>query len=290
MNTVAASQSDREEKVISAASGSLRQYLRDQYDYRLLLIFLIAKDIKVLLAQTVIGVGWILLRPLLSVLLMTLIFGMVVRIPSDGAPYLLFALSGMLPWSYFSGTIGKASGSLVNNSGLITKIYFPRTYMPLSVILGGLIELAATFTIFMVVAVMFYDHYPDHQIFWLPIPLILLLLTTTGVSLWLSALAVDFKDVRLASQYLIQLLMFAAPVVWPVSLLSKRLGSASDTVLEWYSFYPLVGIIEGFRGALLNSSEIEWAYVYKGFATSIFLLVSGFLYFRRRERLLADYV
>lgn len=280
----------QDEILITPASGNLWPFLKELYNFRELLLFLVWKDIKVQFAQTALGFGWLVLRPLLNVVVLTLVFGKLARVPSDGVPYLLFALSGMLAWSYFSGSVGKAALSLVGNSALITKIYFPRIYVPLSVVLSGLIEFTVTFAIFFVISIGFYHHMPTVALLSLPLAILLLLLTTVGASLWLAALAVDFRDVRHASQYLLQMLMFAAPIIWPLSLLSQRFGPGSEAFLRWYAFYPMVGVVEGFRHALLGTGTMPWEYLGPGFLTATVLISSGLYYFRRREQLMADVV
>lgn len=279
------------EVVLSARQDSLRAYLRELYEFRELLAFLVWKDIKVQFAHTTLGFGWLVLRPLLNVLILTLVFGKIARIPTGDIPYLLFAFASIVPWNYFSGVAGKAALSLTGaNSALITKVYFPRTYIPLSMALSGMVESIITVSIFLIVSILFYGRWPGLDMLWLPVPILLLLLTTAGFGLWLSALAVDFRDVRFASAYLLQLLMFTAPVIWPVAMIPARFGATGDNFLDWYAFYPLVGIVEGFRAALLGSTPMPWDYLAKGFATASVLAVSGLAYFRRRELLLADLV
>lgn len=272
---------------IKPEGGNLLPFLRELVEFRGLLLFLVWKDIKVQFAQTVLGFGWLVLRPLLNVLVLTFVFGKIARMPSDGAPYLLFALSGILPWSYFSGVVSKSAMSLVGNSAMVTKVYFPRTYLPLSMVVSGMVEFAVTLAIFFIVSMLFYGRMPSAQLLWLPVPIALLLLTTIGASLWLSALAVDFRDVRLATVYLLQILMFAAPVIWPISLLPQRLGPAGEQFAEWYALYPMVGIVEACRSALLGQ-PMPWDYLATGTLSASLLAIGGFLYFRRRERLLAD--
>lgn len=283
------SQPSSQETLITPDAGRWPAFWRELIEFRGLLAFMVLKDIKVQFAQTVLGFGWIVLRPLLNVAVLTLVFGNIARIPSDGAPYALFAMAGILPWSYFSGVTSKAALSLLSNSALVTKVYFPRVYLPLSVALGGLLEFVVTLALFLLISTLAYDHMPGAQLLWLWAPFLLLLATTLGASLWLAALAVDFRDVRHATQYLMQVLIFTAPVIWPASLLGQRFGDAGEAFLDWYSFYPLVGIVEGCRSALLGSA-MPWEALAKGAITSLLLAFAALAYFRRRERLLADRV
>lgn len=277
------------EVLITPESGQLGPFLRELYIFRELLSFLVWKDIKVQFAQTTLGLGWLILRPMLNVFVMTLVFGKIAKVPSDGAPYLLFALAGFMPWGYFQASVSKGAMSLVGNAALVTKIYFPRIYIPVSIMLSGLVEFMVTFCLFLVASA-FYGHLPPADIWMLPIPLFLLLLTTAGVSLWLASLAVDFRDVRYATQYLMQMMMFAAPVIWPLSLLPQRFGATGAHFLDWYAIYPLVGVVEGFRHTLLGTGSMPWSYIATGYVTAIVLIITGLAHFRRRERSLADLV
>lgn len=279
----------RPETLITPQSGTLGPFLRELIEFRSLLVFLAWKEIKVQFAQTVLGFGWLVLKPLLNVAILTLVFGKIARIPSDNAPYLLFALAGILPWGYFSSVASKSATSLLSNSALVTKVYFPRVYLPLSAALGGLVEFVITLILFILVSALIYGRLPGFHILWLWLPLLLLLVTTIGASLWLAALAVDFRDVRYATQYLLQLLMFTAPVIWPVSMLSQRFGVSGEAFLDLYSYYPLVGIVEGCRSALLGTA-MPWEALAKGAISALLLAGGGVLYFRKRERLLADFV
>lgn len=278
-----------EETLITPDSGRWLAFWRELFEFRGLLVFMILKDLKVQFAQTVLGTGWLVLRPLLNVAVLTLVFGKVAKMPSNDVPYALFAMAGFLPWSYFSSVTGKASLSLVSNASLLTKVYFPRAYLPLSVAAGGLAEFAITLLLFILFSSLFYGRVPGLHMLGLALPLLLLLATTLGASLYLAALAVDFRDVRHATQYLMQLLIFTAPVIWPASLVSARFGATGEAFMEWYAYYPLVGIVEGCRSALLGS-PMPWEALGKGALTATLMLAVGLWYFRRRERLLADTV
>lgn len=277
------------EVVISSEAGQLTAYLASFVAFRELLAFLVWKDLKVQVAQTALGFGWLVLRPLLNALVLTLVFGRLARLPSEGHPYLLFMLSGYLPWSYFAGVASKATNSLVGNSALVTKVYFPRVLLPASLVIAGLSELMVTFVLFLVVSGLIYGHAPGVNMLWLPVPLLLLMMTTAGFSIWLAALSVSFRDVRQAAGYILQMLMFLAPVIWPLSLLAQRFGIAADSWLlkGGAAIYPMVAVIEGFRRALLGGS-MPWDLLGFGFVSASLLLVSGMLYFHRCERRLAD--
>ncbi|ROH92029.1 ABC transporter permease [Stagnimonas aquatica] len=281
---------DKTEILITPEGGRLRGYLAALPAFHELLAFLVWKDLKVQVAQTTLGFGWLVLRPMLNVLVMSLVFGKLARLPSDGHPYLLFLLSAWLPWSYFTGVSSKATSSLLGNSALVTKVYFPRLLLPVSLVLGGLLEFLIVFVLFVLLSLAMTGSMPLAGLLWLPLPLLLLLLTTAGASFWLAALAARFRDVRNAASYLLQLLMFLAPVIWPLSLLAQRFGISADQ--HWlataYGLYPLVGVVEGFRRALLGSGEIPWQLLGLGFVSGSLLFISGLVYFQRSEKRLAD--
>jgi lipopolysaccharide transport system permease protein len=264
------------------------RYIGELWRGRELLGFLVWKEVKVQFAQTALGLAWLVVRPIMNVVVMTFIFGRLAKLPSDGQPYLLFALAGMLPWSYFSAVTSKSSMSLLGNTALITKIYFPRAYLPLSMVLAGLIEFAVTLMLFVVLSGLGYGVWPAINLPVLLLAFTLLMLFTVAMALWLAALAVDFRDVRHATAYILQILMFAAPVVWPVSLLGERLGA---NVVAIYGLYPMAGIVETFRAALFYTPDgVPVELLLPGTLVSLALLVSAIVYFRWRERGFADVV
>lgn len=276
------------EVTIESTGGRLGPYLRELPRHRGLLAFLVWKNLKVQYAQTALGFGWLLLRPLLHAAILTAIFSALARLPSDGVPYPLFALTGLLGWLYFSGVVGRSAGALQSNKALITKVYFPRLFLPLSQVLVGLAEFVATLLVVLAIAAV-YGYRPGLHLLWLPVPLALLLAVTTGTSIWLSALVVRFPDTRQMVGQILQLLMFAAPVIWPLSMLSSRLH-IDGTALLAYALYPLVGVIEGFRHCLLGSGTMPWALLGMGAVTATLLVATGLEYFRRSDRELADLV
>jgi len=275
--------------LITAEGGRLSGYLRSLVAFRELLLFLVWKDLKIQVAQTVLGFGWLVLRPLLNALVLTLVFGRLARLPSEGHPYLLFLLCGYLPWSYFSGVVSKAAGSLTSNAALVTKVYFPRLLLPIAMVLAGLSEFIVTLVFFLLMRVGLYGYFPGLGLLWMLFPLLLLLVTTAAISFWLSALAVHFRDVRQAATYLIQLMMFLAPVIWPLSMMTDRFGmTASAGFFKLaYGLYPLVGVVEGFRRALLGGA-MPWDLLVMGSVTASILFATGVIYFQRSEKRMAD--
>lgn len=274
------------EVLISSRQSSLKYYVGELSEYRQILYFLVWKNLKVQYAETVLGFGWLVLRPLLSVLILTTVFGKLAKIPTGDQPYALFVFSGMLVWNYFSGVSSSAANSMTGNAGLLTKIYFPRVFLPASEAISGLVEFSVTLCLFFVFSYIGYGLLPGWHTLFLPLPVGLLMISCLGLSLWLSTLAVDFRDVRYATTFLMQALMFAAPIVWPVSLLAERFG---DNVVGFYALYPVVGTVEGMRYVLLGG-EAPWAIMATSGLSASVLLISGIIFFQRRERLMADKV
>ena len=248
--------------------------------YRDLLFFLVVRGIKAKYAQSVLGIGWAIIQPLVTTLIFTIIFGRVAKVSSDGIPYFLFSLTAMVPWTYFSNTLTESSQSLIANSNLITKVYFPRLVLPLSAAFSKLLDFLITLVLLIVILV-FKQFYFSIDLIFLPILLIILLLTSLGTGLWLSAMAVQYRDVKHALTFLAQLLMYAAPVVYPTSNISEKYRFL-------YSLNPMVGVIEGFRSVFLHHQPMPWSFILNGAIVGTLLFVSGAFYFRKMEKNFAD--
>jgi lipopolysaccharide transport system permease protein len=248
--------------------------------YRELLFFLVWKDVLVRYKQTLLGVGWVLLQPILALALFSVVFGRLARIPSDGIPYAAFAFAGVVPWIYFSRVLLASPASLVSNPNLIRKVYFPRVLLPASVILGGLVDLLLGLTL-LVFLIPTADLSFTLRIAALPLFLVHLAAVAFGVALWLSALNARYRDVSALIPFGVQIWMFASPVVYPVSLVPAR----------WHALYalnPMVGVLEGFRWCLLGAGELPLLLVGLSFAVSAVIAATGLLYFQHSERVLAD--
>lgn len=256
--------------------------LRDVWDYRELLYFLVWRDVKVRYKQTVLGVTWVALQPLATTIVFTLIFGNLAKMPSDNLPYAVFALAGLLPWNYFSGAVGRGSQSLVGSANLISKVYFPRLIIPVSGVLGGLVDFAIVF-VMLVVLLFFYGYYPALSWLLLPFFLLLAIATALGVSLWLSALNVQYRDVGYLIPFFLQLWFFATPVVYPSSLIP-----APWNVL--YALNPMTGVVDGFRWALFGRGSAPGPILIVSVAAVIVVLITGLYVFKRMERTFADVV
>ncbi len=252
------------------------------WQYRGLLFFLIWRDVKVRYKQTLIGASWAILQPLLSMVIFTVIFGAFAQIPSDGLPYPLFAYTALLPWTYFAQAVGQSGVSVVNDSDLIKKVYFPRLIVPIAAAVAPLVDFAIAFVLLIGLMVWF-GIAPTLGIVVLPLFLLLALVTALTVSLFLSALNVRYRDVRHAIPFFIQFWMYASPVVYSVSLIPE----------QWrllYSLNPMVGVIEGFRWALLGKASPDFEVMAMSAAVVLVLFFGGIVYFKRMERTFADIV
>jgi len=257
---------------------------RELRAYRDLFYFLVARDVKVVYKQTILGFAWALIRPLFSMLLFTIIFGDLAQVSSDGAPYALFSYVALVPWLYFAAALSAAALSLVNNAPMLTKVYFPRLVFPLTAVTAPLVDFGIAFLITGVLMAWFRVA-PTANALFLPLLILLMILTAAGMGMWLAALAVQYRDVKHALPFLTQALMYAAPVVWPVSLLDARWGPWARAL---YGLYPMAGVIEGFRAALLGTTPMPWDLIGVGTLAALGLFVSGGLYFRRMEGVFAD--
>jgi lipopolysaccharide transport system permease protein len=253
---------------------------RELYRYRDLLLFLTLRSIKVMYAQSAIGIGWAVLQPLCSMLIFTVVFGRFAQIPSDGVPYALFSLAALVPWTYFSNALLEGSNSLVSQAQMITKVYFPRVILPLASVAAKLIDLAIA-SIILGLVMAWYQFAPTWNIVWLPLLVLIMVTAAAGLGMWLTSLAIHYRDVKHALTFIVQLIMYATPVVYPSSIVPERFQLV-------YALNPMVGVIEGFRAALLGTRPMPWAWIGVGAASATCMLLTGLLYFRQRERLFAD--
>jgi len=268
--------------VLKASRGWIALDLKGLWDYRELLYFLIWRDVKVKYKQTIIGAGWAILQPLVTMVVFTLVFKKIGNVPSDNIPYPIFAYTALLPWTLFSAGLNHSTTSLVAQSHLISKVYFPRMIIPLSATLAGIVDFAMAF--FVLLCMMFwYGIVPTAAIVSLPLFITIDLIAALGVGLWLAALNVRYRDVGQAIPFLVQIWMFASPVAYPVSALSEK----------WrvlYSLNPLVGVIEGFRWAILGNGTPDFLVMAVSAITMTGLLFTGIVYFKRTERTFADLI
>ncbi len=259
-----------------------KRCLSELWRYRELLYFLAWRDIKVRYKQAALGACWAILQPLLTMIIFTLFFGKLVGVPSNGVPYPLFAYCALVLWTYFSGVVGQAGQSMLGNTNLITKVYFPRVVMPASNALSGLLDLAIGLSL-LVPMLAYYRVQPGWSLLWAPVLLLGLILFTTGTSLILSALIVRFRDVKYTVPFVIQLGLFITPVIYPTSLIPRRFQALA-------ALNPLAGIVDGFRACLFPGTRLDPMLTAVSLTLCVLVFVGGFLYFRRAERFFADII
>ena len=255
---------------------------RELWEYRELLYFLIWRDVKVRYKQTALGAAWAVIQPFFMMVVFSLFFGRLAKVPSDGIPYPVFTFCALLPWQLFANALTESSNSLVGNQNLITKVYFPRLVVPISAVLGGLVDFVIAFVILLGM-MLYYGIVPGWAIVTLPGFILLAVLTALGVGLWLSALNVQYRDVRYTIGFLVQLWLFLTPVAYPSSIVPEKWRPL-------YGLNPMAGVVEGFRWALLGKSQPPGAMLWVSVAAVIVILFGGLYYFRRMEQQFADIV
>jgi lipopolysaccharide transport system permease protein len=267
--------------IIEARKGWWHFNWRDLWDYRELLFFLVWRDIKVRYKQTLLGASWALIQPTLQLVVFTIIFGRLAGVNTNGIPYPLFNLAGLLPWQFFANTVAQAANSLVGSASIVRKVYFPRLAIPTASVLAGTVDFGLSFLILL--ALMFwYQWAPTPAVFLLPLFLILGMITALGVGFWLSAINARYRDVRHATPFLIQLWLFATPVVYPSNLIEGHWQIV-------YALNPMVSVVEGFRWALLGTQPPSLL-MFISVTTAVALFSSGLLYFQTVERKFADII
>ena len=268
--------------IIEPSKGWVSLKLNELWEYRELLYFLTWRDVKVRYKQTALGAAWAILQPFLTMVVFSLFFGRLAEIPSEGVPYPIFAYTALIPWTFFATGMSMSSQSLVSSSNLITKVYFPRLIIPIATVLSGAVDFVLAFAVLLGMMV-FYGIFPTLNVLWLPAFLLLAFVTALGVGLWLSALNVQYRDVRYVIPFLTQFWLFATPIAYPSSLLEEPWRTV-------YGINPMVGVVEGFRWALLGTDTTPGPMVAVSAFAAIFLLVSGAFYFKRMEKSFADLV
>ena len=267
---------------IAPSKGWVPLKLSELWEYRELLYFLVWRDIKVRYKQTALGATWAIIQPFLTMVVFSLFFGHLAKMPSDGIPYPIFSFAALVPWAFFANGLSQSSNSLVGSSNLITKVYFPRLIIPLASSFSGVVDFLIAFAV--LIAMMFYyGLLPTLNVLWLPLFLLLAMVTSLGVGLWLSALNVEYRDVRFIVPFITQFWLFVTPIAYPSSLLPE----------PWHTLYglnPMVGVVEGFRWALLGRKTAPGPIIAVSSAAAIVILITGAFYFRRMEKTFADIV
>jgi len=268
--------------VVRPSRGWVSLKLSDLWEYRELFYFLTWRDIKVRYKQTILGAAWAIIQPFLTMVVFSLFFGKLAKMPSDGIPYPIFAYAALVPWTFFANGLNQSSNSLVGNANLIKKVYFPRLVVPISSVISGVVDFLLAFVVLLGMMI-FYGIFPTLNIVWLPLLLLLAFVTALGTGLWFSAVNVQFRDVRYTVPFLTQFWLFATPIAYPSSLLSE----------PWRTLYginPMVGVVEGFRWALLGTDTAPGPIIIVSTLVSLVLLAGGAFYFKRMERTFADVV
>lgn len=267
--------------IIKPPSGWQVINLKELVEYRDLFFFLIWRDIKVLYAQTILGLSWAILQPLIQILLFTVIFGKVAKVPTEGIPYFLFSTAAVIPWTYMSAAMLQSSQSLILQQNMLGKIYFPRLIFPLTPIFSKLVDFGISLIILLAV-MLYYRVNPTWNLLFLPLFLVLMMSIPAGVGMWLSALAIRYRDVKHAMPFVLRMLIYTAPIVYSAS-------SIPEHYRFLYSLNPIVGAIEGFRASLLGL-PMPWLFIWPGMITAAVLLIGGAMYFKRMEWLFADVI
>jgi lipopolysaccharide transport system permease protein len=267
---------------IEPSRGWVPLNLGELWRYRELLYFLVWRDVKVRYKQTALGAAWAVLQPVATMVVFSLFFGGLAKVPSDGVPYPLFTLAALVPWTFFAQGVIQSANSLVGSQNLLQKVYFPRLVIPAAAILSGGVDFVIAFLVLLGM-MGWYGHAPTAHVAWLPLLLLLALVTALGVGLWLAVLNVYFRDVRYLVPFLVQLWLFATPIAYPSSLLHEPWRTA-------YGLNPMAGVVEGFRWALLGVATAPGPMLAASALAALALLAGGAVFFRRMERTFADVV
>ena len=270
--------------VIEPRKGLMSYNWREFWQYKDLLYFMVLRDITVLYKQSVLGFAWAIINPVFSMVVFTIVFGRLAGVPSDGIPYPIFSYAALIPWTYFANTLNASGSSLITNTGIFTKVYFPRLVIPLTPVISKLVDFVISFVL-LVFLMFWYQYTPSWKLLLLPLFILLMVVTATGLGCWTSALAIQYRDVRFGLTFITPLLMYAAPVVFPASLILEKFGQEAYLV---YGLYPMVGVIEGFRAAITPDKPIPWELIGMSWVGALVLLMIGTRVFRRMENKFAD--
>jgi lipopolysaccharide transport system permease protein len=267
---------------VAPSRGWVSLKLPELWAYRELLYFMVWRDIKVRYKQTALGAAWAVIQPFCTMIVFSLFFGRLAKMPSDNIPYPIFSYAALVPWTFFANGLSESSNSLVGSANLIKKVYFPRLAVPVAAVLAGIVDFVIAFVVLLAM-MLYYSVAPTANVLWLPLFLLLALATSLGVGLWLSALNVQFRDVRYVVPFVTQFWLFATPIAYPSSLLSE----------PWRTLYglnPMAGVVEGFRWALVGTNTKPGPMIALSSLVAILLLAGGGFYFRRMEKTFADVV
>lgn len=270
----------RHRTVIEPESGWQMINFRELWRYRDLFFFLVWRDIKIRYAQSVLGVGWAVIQPLFSMVVFTIVFGNLAEVDSEGLPYAIFSYTALVPWTYFSNSLNDAGASLIVFKDMLTKVYFPRLVIPIAPVIAKLIDFGIAFLILLGM-MLWFGITPTIWGLFIPVLLLMMMLTAAGMGMWVTALAIQYRDIKYGMSFFVQLLMYAAPVVYSAN-------KVPEPYRVFYALNPLVGVIEGFRSSLLGVNPMPWTDIMVGAVVAVLLFISGALYFKRMERVFAD--
>ncbi len=248
--------------------------------YKDLAYFLVWRDIKARYAQSILGLGWAVFRPLVSMVVFSVVFGKLAKIDSDGVPYTIFSLAAIVPWTYFSSSLTSSSNSLLSSKNMMTKVYFPRLILPIVPSISKLVDFFISFSV-LVIMLYAYGFYLSIEIIFLPLLILLMFLCSSGLGMWITSISLQYRDINFAKGYFIQLLLYVAPVVYPAS-------SVPDNFRLIYGIFPMAGVIEGFRSILLKTNSMPWDLIIVGSIFSILFFITGAFFFKRMEKYIAD--
>jgi lipopolysaccharide transport system permease protein len=254
---------------------------REVWQYRDLFYFLVRRDIKVLYAQTILGIGWAVLNPLIQIVIFTIIFGRIANVPTDGVPYILFSTVAIIPWTYMMEAMTQSSQSLVSEQGMLGKVYFPRVIFPVTPVASKLVDFCVSLAI-LVPVLLYYGVSPTWNLLLLPVFFVVMVCIPAAIGMWLSSLAIRYRDIKFAMPFVIRMLIYTAPILYTASAIPEAYRLL-------YSLNPIVAVIEGYRAALLGT-PVPWEFVLPGIVTTVILVVSGAVYFRKMERVFVDVI
>jgi lipopolysaccharide transport system permease protein len=267
--------------VIKPRTGWQFLDIKELKEYRDLFYFLVWRDIKVLYAQTVLGLAWAILHPLTQIVIFSVVFGRVAKVPTDGIPYALFTTVAIIPWTYMSEAMTLSSQSLVAGHQMLGKIYFPRLLFPLTGVMSKLMDFGISLVILLGVLI-YYRVMPTWNLLYLPLFMLMMVAIPAGTGMWLSSMAIRFRDVKHAMPFAVKMLIYLAPIVYSASRIPEKYRMI-------YSLNPIVGVIEGYRACFLGT-PVPWEYIWPGMITTVLLVVGGALYFKKMERVFADVI
>lgn len=267
--------------VIKPTSGWRIFDWQELRQYRDLFSSMVWREIKVLYAQTILGFSWAILQPLIQIVIFSIVFGRVAKVSSEGFPYIVFSTVAIIPWTYMSQALSQSSQSLVSGQGMLGKVYFPRFIFPVTPVLARLVDFLISLILLIPLA-LYYRIMPTWQLLLLPLFILMMVMIPAGAGMWLSSMAIRFRDVKFAMPFCIRMLIYSAPIVYSAASIPEKYRLI-------YSFNPIVGVIEGFRACILGT-PVPWAFILPGMATTVLMFLGGAVYFKRMERIFVDVI